>query len=358
MPGLQPVSAKHHRQLNPFGKSNGWNVNEARNRIIGEIKVNFQSIWADDEGEELLTVAQDGYVMKYSHRGGAQLIARHQMRVQLIEGSVEGISTPPAERTNQANRQVLLLHLSLVGNRSQPLHSDSTQILSGADASNAPNRCVDVFRWHKWGLFAQMLNLLSAPAHAGAASPQIRCLLHGILPLESEDIPHVRHRLDDSYLDRGHSRAHRWTLPRFRADPLCRLVSNEFNYFDIVHPLAVVHLGSENELLASGIDAFHSSQCVKLSFRWTAAAANSRRRYKRVPIYKLRSFDCFGRWRWLRVCVRTRGYAISTALSIQSARASDSQVFGHKNPTRTPSETNGLFGLQRTIATNVHQRQR
>lgn len=45
--------------------------------------------------------------MKYTHKGGSHLIARRQMRVELIEGSVDGIlmqKDVPMERMNQANR--------------------------------------------------------------------------------------------------------------------------------------------------------------------------------------------------------------------------------------------------------------
>lgn len=69
--------------------------------------IKFSPIVAHDGGEELLTVSQDGFVMKYSHKYGPHLIARRQMRVQQIEGSVEGIpihNDPPVERLNQANR--------------------------------------------------------------------------------------------------------------------------------------------------------------------------------------------------------------------------------------------------------------
>lgn len=61
----------------------------------------------DDDAEELLTVSQDGYVMKYSHKDEPHLTARRQMRVQQIEGNVEGIATnsdTPVARINQANR--------------------------------------------------------------------------------------------------------------------------------------------------------------------------------------------------------------------------------------------------------------
>lgn len=70
-------------------------------------KINFLPIAADNGGEELLTVSQDGYVIKYSHKGGPHLIARRQMRVEQIEGNVEGIpihNDPPVKRLNQANR--------------------------------------------------------------------------------------------------------------------------------------------------------------------------------------------------------------------------------------------------------------
>lgn len=79
--------------------------------------------------------------MKYTHKGGSHLIARRQMRVELIEGSVEGIlmhKDAPVERMNQANRQVLRISRR----KFIPIHlllSDFLQILASVDASNASN---------------------------------------------------------------------------------------------------------------------------------------------------------------------------------------------------------------------------
>lgn len=63
--------------------------------------------------EELLTVANDGLVMKYSLSTGPYLLGFRQIKLDRVEGAVEGLSVPPKSGLLEANRhpQALMLQI-------------------------------------------------------------------------------------------------------------------------------------------------------------------------------------------------------------------------------------------------------
>lgn len=97
---LQLANEKHHFPRNPFGKFDGSNVHTFGDWFeLWTFSLRFH--FADEDDEQLLTVSQDGYVMKYAYKKGCDLIARRQMRVELMDGDVEGIPVHKYPRGKQ-----------------------------------------------------------------------------------------------------------------------------------------------------------------------------------------------------------------------------------------------------------------
>lgn len=69
--------------------------------------------------EEILTVAEDGLVMKYTMTNGPHLLGFRQIKLDRVEGSVEGITVKRPVRFIQANRNPQALTLQI-----HPLKSD------------------------------------------------------------------------------------------------------------------------------------------------------------------------------------------------------------------------------------------
>lgn len=70
--------------------------------------------------EELLTVSEDGLVMKYTLANGPYLIGFRQIKLDRVEGSVEGLQIPKRTELLQANRNPQAIILQI-----HPLKSDT-----------------------------------------------------------------------------------------------------------------------------------------------------------------------------------------------------------------------------------------
>lgn len=82
--------------------------------------VEMKRYFAVGNVEELLTVSEDGLVMKYTMANGPYLIGFRQIKLDRVEGSVEGLQIPKRTDMLQANRNPQAIILQI-----HPLKSDT-----------------------------------------------------------------------------------------------------------------------------------------------------------------------------------------------------------------------------------------